>query len=213
MDLFSANPTVMTFYSDPADVYSHRCRIVLAEKSVGVDIVDTDMEEIKETLWTLNPYGVGPTLVDRDLVIYEANIIAEYLDERYPHPPLLPVYPIQKAQSRLMIYRIDKDWYPLLPQLDSEDAKLKQKAKKELVEGLISISPIFEERQFFLEDEFSLVDCVLAPLLWRLPEYNIQLPKREAKYLLEYAERIFERPSFKASLSRLELEMKRLVEA
>ena len=199
----------MTFFSDGKSHYSHRVRIVLAEKGVAVDIIDIDPDNKPEELADLNPYNDLPTLVDRELVLYEPNVMMEYLDERFPHPPLLPVYPVARAQSRLMIYRIQKDWCHLADTiLASKDAAEVEKARKELREGLIAATPIFAEKPFFLNDEFTIVDCCVAPLLWRLPLMGIELPEKQVKPIQKYIDRIFSRDSFKASLSELEQEMR-----
>ncbi len=203
-----AKRSSMTFYSDPADHYCHRVRIVLAEKGVAVDIQDVDTSALPQELADINPYNTVPTLVDRDLVLYESSVMMEYLDERFPHPPLLPVYPVTRAQSRLMMHRIQKDWCNLADVIlnpASKEAAV-TKARKELRDGLVGISPIFAEKPFFLSDEFTLVDCCVAPVLWRLPILGIELPK-QAKDIIAYMERLFERESFRESLSEVEKEM------
>ena len=198
----------MTFFSDPASHYSHRVRIVLAEKGVTVDIVDVDPDNPPAELADMNPYNALPTLVDRDLVLYEPNIMMEYLDERFPHPPLLPVYPVARAQSRLWMHRIEREWCPMLEQIRTGGKKEADKARKELRESLIGISPIFEDMPYFMSEEFTLVDCCLAPILWRLPELNIELPEKQVKPLLGYMSRVFEREAFKESLNEREKEMR-----
>ena len=200
----------MLFYSDGSSQYSHRVRIVLAEKGVTVDVVDVDIHDKPEDLADLNPYNSLPTLVDRDLVLYEPNIMMEYLDERFPHPPLFPVYPVARAQSRLWMHRIEKDWCPLDDMLQAEIAPEKdlEAARKELRENLVSIAPIFAEKHYFMSDEFTIVDCCVLPILWRLPELGIKLPDTKAtKALLEYRQRLFERESVQESLSEQEKEM------
>lgn len=203
-----AKRSSMTFYSDPADHLSHRVRIVLAEKGVAVEIHDVDPDNKPEDLASLNPYNTLPTLVDRDLVLYEANVMMEYLDERFPHPPLLPVYPVARAQSRLWINRIEKDWCALIAVIEGGKVKEAEKARKELIESLVAIAPIFKEMPYFMSEDFSIVDCCVAPILWRLPVYGIELPEKQAKPLLQYMERLFERESFIASLSEAEREMR-----
>ncbi len=199
----------MTFFSDGQSHYSHRVRIVLAEKGVAVDVIDVDPDDKPEELADLNPYNALPTLVDRELVLYEANIMMEYLDERFPHPPLLPVYPVARAQSRLMMHRIQKDWCDAADViLYGKDAALIEKARKELRESLIATAPIFNEKPYFMSEEFTIVDCCVAPLLWRLPELGIELPEKQADLIGGYMDRLFERESFKASLSDFELEMR-----
>lgn len=199
--------SVMALYSGPNDVYSHQARIVLAEKGVSVDILNVDSNHPCEDLVELNPYNSLPTLVDRELVLYTARIIMEYLDERFPHPPLLPVYPVARARSRLMMYRIERDWFALLDKIRSEDDKVAKAARAELKDGLVSLTPVFAETPYFLSEDFTLVDCCLAPLLWRLPALGIDL-QRGAKAIQEYAERLFERDSFQVSLSETERELR-----
>jgi len=200
----------MTLFSDPMCQYSHRVRIVLAEKGVTVDIEDIDPKSVTEEILEANPYGTLPTLVDRDLALYESNVVMEYLDERFPHPPLLPVYPVARAESRLWIYRIERDWCVLIDQIKaSPDSKKADAARKEFRESLVTIAGIFEEMPYFMSEEFTLVDCCLAPMLWRLPELGISLPNnRHVKPLHEYIERLFERPSFQESLTDLEREIR-----
>ncbi|MDR2212678.1 MAG: glutathione S-transferase N-terminal domain-containing protein [Pseudomonadales bacterium] len=201
----------MLFYSDGYSQFSHRVRIVLAEKGVTVEVVDVDIYDKPEDLSVLNPYNTLPTLVDRDLVLYEPNIMMEYLDERFPHPPLFPVYPVARAQSRLWIYRIDRDWSGLVETLQAEEGTPAEldKARKELRESLISVSPIFAEKPFFMSDEFTIVDCCVLPILWRLPEIGIRLPETKAtKGLLDYKARLLERESIQQSLSEQEREMR-----
>ena len=200
----------MTLFSDPMCQYSHRVRIVLAEKGVTVDIEDIDPKAVTEEILEANPYGTLPTLVDRDLALYESNVVMEYLDERFPHPPLLPVYPVARAESRLWIYRIERDWCVLIDQIkESPDGKKADAARKEFRESLVTIAGIFEEMPYFMSGEFTLVDCCLAPMLWRLPELGISLPNnRHVKPLHEYMERLFERPSFQESLTDLEREIR-----
>lgn len=199
----------MTFFSDGSDHYSHRVRIVLAEKGVTVEIHDVDPSNVPDELASLNPYNTLPTLVDRELVLYEAGIMMEYLDERFPHPPLLPVYPVARAESRLWLYRIQRDWCTLADIIfaNKDDAAV-SKARKELRESLIATSAIFAEKPYFMSDEYSIVDCYTAPLLWRLPVMGIELPEKQTKHLHEYMDRLFERESFQASLSEAEQEMR-----
>lgn len=205
-----AKRSSMTFYSDPVSHYSHRVRIVLAEKQVTVDLIDVDSENLPEDLVDLNPYNSLPTLVDRDLVLYEADIIMEYLDERFPHPPLFPVYPVARAQSRLWMHRVRREWCTLVDPLlagEGTDAEL-EVIRGKLRDSLIATAPIFGEKPFFMSDEFTIVDCCVTPILWRLPVLGIELPDtRATKPLIEYRNRLFNRDSVKASLSELEREM------
>ena len=205
-----AKRSSMTFYSDGTSHYSHRVRIVLAEKGVAVETIDVDSDNKPEDLAALNPYNTLPTLVDRDLVLYEADIMMEYLDERFPHPPLFPVYPVARAQSRLWIFRIQKDWCSLVDSIivGYGTSSQVEKTRKDLRESLISIAPIFGEKPFFMSDEFTIVDCCVTPILWRLPVMGIELPKtKTTKPLLDYRDRLFERESVMASLSEQEKEM------
>ena len=205
-----AKRSSMTFYSDGNSHYSHRVRIVLAEKGVTVETIDVDPDDKPEDLSTLNPYNTLPTLIDRDLVLYEADIMMEYLDERFPHPPLFPVYPVARAQSRLWIYRIQKDWCTLADSILNEDGTPSQidKKRKELRESITSIAPIFSEKPYFMSDDFTIVDCCVCPILWRLPLMGIDLPKTKTlKPLLAYRDRLYERESVMDSLSEQEKEM------
>jgi len=196
-------------YSDPADHYTHRVRIVLAEKGVGVEIISVEAGRQPPKLLEANPYGSVPTLVDRDLALYESTVVMEYLDERYPHPPLLPVYPVARANSRLLIHRIQRDWCSLVDLILDPRSKepARVQARKELRESLTGVSPLFADKPCFLSEEQSLVDCCLLPILWRLPVLGIELP-RPAKPLLDYMERQFAREAFKASLSAAERDMR-----
>ncbi len=198
---------IMTLYAGTSDPYSHRTRIVLYEKDVECQLVEVDVTKKPRELADLNPYNQVPTLVDRDLVLYESNIINEYLDERLPHPPLMPVDPVSRARARLMLLRFDRDWYDLLPEVVDGDKRAAQRARNVIRDGLSVISPVFKDQAFILGEECSLVDCALAPLLWRLELYDIELP-RQAKPILDYADRIFARKAFKLSLSEAEKEMR-----
>lgn len=199
--------SVMTLFTDKSSHYSHRVRLVLAEKGVSIDLIDVDPKNKPEELMELNPYGMVPTLVDRDLVLYEANIIIEYLEERFPHPPLMPIYPVARARSRLMLSRIDRDWFSLVDKIVSgQDVA---RARKDLSDSLLSVAPVFADSKFFLSEEFSLVDCSLATLLWRLPSLGIELPD-QGRAIVKYAKQLFARPGFQASLSDAEKEMKKM---
>ncbi len=200
----------MTYFSDSSDHYSHRVRIVLAEKGVTADIVDVDPENIHEEVIQSNPYGTVPVLLDRELALYETHVMMEYLDERFPHPPLLPVYPVARAESRQFMYRIEKDWCPLVEVITADKSKeTVAQAVKDLKDSLVTIAPIFAEKPYFMSEEFSLADCCLAPVLWRLEHFGIKLQRtRQTAPLIEYMERLFERESFKESLSENELEMR-----
>ncbi len=200
--------SIMTLYSGALDIYSHQVRIVLAEKGVSVDIINVDDLHPCEDLVDLNPYNTLPTLVDRELVLYNAQIIMEYLDERFPHPPLLPVYPVSRAKSRLMIYRIERDWYNLVQIIEKGTADA-DRARDELKNALLTVLPVFANSPYFLSEDFTLVDCVIAPLLWRLPSLGINITKTsKAKAIAKYEERVFKRNAFQASLTESERELR-----
>ncbi len=206
-----AKRSSMTFFSDGNSHYSHRVRIVLAEKGVTVDIIEADENNIPEELTDLNPYNSLPTLLDRELVLYESKVMMEYLDERFPHPPLLPVYPVARGASRQYIYRIERDWCVAVDAITAgtANAKTLDKHRKELRESLVAIAPIFAEKPFFMNEEFTLVDCCLAPILWRLPALGIELPNtKQTKPLLAYMDLLFGREAFQESLSEQEKEMR-----
>jgi RNA polymerase-associated protein len=212
MAIVANKRSIMTLYSGSLDIYSHRVRIVLAEKGVAVDVINTDSNDKLEDLLELNPYGNSPTLVDRELVLYDANIIMEYLDERFPHPPLMPVYPVARAKTRLMIYRIDREWGELVRSIESGKPEAIQNASKELKNYLVKLAPVFGNSAYFLNEEFTLVDCCIAPILWRLPAWGIVLPP-EAKTVMKYAQRVFERDSFQASLTEAEQDLRKVAKA
>ncbi len=200
--------SVMTLYSDASDMYSHQVRIVLAEKGVTYDIELVDPTNLPEDLLDLNPYNTVPTLVDRELALYNANIIMEYLDERFPHPPLMPVYPVARGNSRLMMYRIERNWYIHAEKIEKGNAEEADRARRQLREELLALAPVFAEYPFFMSEEFSLVDCYLAPLLWRLPVMGIDLSGPGSKEVKTYMTRVFDRDSFLASLTETEREMR-----
>jgi stringent starvation protein A len=200
-----AKRTVMSLYSDADDVYSHQVRIVLAEKGVNVDIISVKRNVLPDDLLTVNPYGTVPTLIDRELVLYEARIIMEYLDERFPHPPLLPVYPVARAETRKMMHRIEQDWYTLLHEVENGEAT--DVSRQQLIDSLVSLEPVFADKPFFLSEEHSLLDCALAPLLWRLPVLGVTLPE-DAIALQAYMQRLFDREAFQSSLTDAERQLR-----
>jgi RNA polymerase-associated protein len=206
MALVANRRSVMTLFSSATDPESHRVRLVFAEKGITVEVVDIDAGNKPEDLVDLNPYNSVPTLVDRELVLYDPRTIMEYLDERFPHPPLMPVDPVSRARARLALYRIEKDWYQQLPALESKSEKVYTKARKILRDSLTSSAEVFGAKPFFLSDEFSLVDATIIPVLWRLKHYRIELP-RQAKPVMQYAARMYARESFQASLTDAEREM------
>ncbi|MDX1495981.1 MAG: glutathione S-transferase N-terminal domain-containing protein [Salinisphaeraceae bacterium] len=207
MAVVATRRSLMTLFSDPISAQSHRVRLVMSEKGIGnVDIIDVKLGENNDDLVSLNPYNVLPTLVDRELVLYDPEIISEYLDERFPHPPLMPVDPVSRAKVRLALLRIEEDYYALLPDIEEGTAAQARKAKKELREALIADSEVFGALPYFLSDEFSLADCAVMPILWRLNDWGIELPP-EAAAIRKYADRMFRREGFKRSLTELEREL------
>lgn len=208
MAIIANKRPVMTLFSAVDDMFSHQVRIVLAEKGVTVDILQVTPDNVPEDLYEVNPYGSLPTLLDRELALYQADIIMEYLDERFPHPPLMPVYPVARGQARLMMYRIKHDWYSLAEKILQGDDEAAI-ARQELKEGLLSIAPLFSEAPFFMSEEFGLVDCYMAALLWRLPLLGIELNGTGSKKLKAYMNRIFERDAFQASLTDAEREIRK----
>ena len=201
----------MILYSERDNHYSHRVRIVLAEKDIACEIRELDIEEASDDILSLSPYHKLPILVDRDLALYDTSVMLEYLDERFPHPPLLPVYPVARANCRELMLRIDREWCPLVDTLISAEKSEKElmKIREELLHEISSIAPTFKENKFFMSDEFTLVDCCFAPILWRLPSIGIKLPlNRHLKPLLDYQNKVFERPGFLDSLSSIERDLK-----
>jgi len=197
----------MALYSAETSLDCHRVRFVLAEKGINVDIVNVSTDESAAAdLAELNPYNQAPTLVDRDLVLYDAGVINDYLDERYPHPPLMPVDPVSRAQLRLVHHRVLKDWYSLAYEIEGSSGKKAEQAARHLKEGIIAANELFRISNYVLSDELSLVDCTLGPLMWRLAHYGVKLGKPGAS-VESYAHRIFSRTSFKSSLTQAERDL------
>ncbi|VAW61071.1 Stringent starvation protein A [hydrothermal vent metagenome] len=198
--------SVMNLFTSPTCPDCHLVRIVLAEKDITFESIDVDLNSPPEDLSELNPYNTVPTLIDRDLVLYNARVIVEYLDERFPHPPLMPVDPVSRAKTRLALQRIEKDWFPLMNDILHKGEKTAAKARKQLRESIISSNELFEAMPFFLSEDYSLVDSTISPMLWRLPVLGIELPD-EAQAVKDYIQRIFNREAFQLSLSESEREM------
>lgn len=207
MAIVANRRSVMTLFSGPTCFHSHRTRLVLAEKNINMEIVNVDGPDLPEDLLDLNPYHSVPTLVDRELVLYDSRVIIEYLDERFPHPPLMPVDPVTRAQFRLALYRIEKDWYSLADELQKTvDTKHATRTRKMLEESIVASADVFSAKKFFLNDDFSLVDCSIAPILWRLPVYGIDFGS-SAQPIRRYMDEVFSRRSFQESLTEFEHEM------
>lgn len=203
--------TSMALFSDPTDHYCHRVRIVLAEKGISSEMIESSKDNIDPEILEISPYATLPVLVDRDVCLFDSVTLMEYLDERFPHPPLLPVYPVLRANIRLYIKRIELDWGSRFDQLadgNLKEAKAK-KVRQELKSLVVSSCALLKEKPFFMNDEFSLVDCCIAPMLWRLPSIGIEIPN-DAKHkpLNLYMKRVFTMPSFIESLTELEREMR-----
>ena len=197
----------MALYSAETSLDCHRVRFVLAEKGINVDIVNVSIDESAAAdLAQLNPYNQAPTLVDRDLVLYDAGVINDYLDERYPHPPLMPVDPVSRAKLRLVHYRVQRDWYSLAKEIEANPGKVAEQAGRQLKESIIAANELFKVAEYILSDELSLVDCTLGPLLWRLSCYGVKLGKPGAS-VEAYAHRIFSKDSFKTSLTQAERDL------
>jgi RNA polymerase-associated protein len=207
MALLANRKSVMTLFTNASDLDGHRVRIVMAEKGVTADMLEVNAGNVPEDLTEVNPYATLPTLVDRELVIYDAQIISEYLDERFPHPPLMPVDPVSRARSRLTLFQIQRDWYPLAGTIETGTASAAEAARKHLREQLMTIATLFTQKPYFLSDDFSLVDCAIAPVLWRLPHYGVEMPG-SSKAIQEYGKRVFARDSFRASLLQSERELR-----
>ena len=198
--------SVMTLFSSPTCAMSHCVRLVLHEKGVTADIEYFDITEPPEDLLELNPNGTSPTLIERDLVLYDSRIIMEYLDERFPHPPLHQMDPVSRANARMLIKRVDQDWYQLLDEIQNSGEKKSARAKKMLKESLLASAPVFEATPYFMSEEYSLIDCAIAPLLWRLPSVGIDISSL-GKGITIYANRLFTRKAFQESMSEQEQEM------
>jgi stringent starvation protein A len=203
LEKISNRKSVMTLFSDPDSIYSHMARIVLFEKGIFCQICDVDMRHPPEDLVEINPYCTLPTLVDRELIVYDYRLVIDYLDERFPHPPLMPVDPVLRAQYRLALLRFEQDWFSLVRLFDSESPKVVKQAKSDLLNAIIVSTEIFKSGKYFLSDDFTILDCVVSPLIWKLPEYGIELPK-SAKPIKDYIDRVVQRDSFKASLNQID---------
>ena len=199
----AASPRIrnaLTLFSSPDCVVCHRVRLVLAAKGVTYELVPVDTANPPEDLLDLNPYHSVPTLVDRDLVLYAASVVSEYLDERYPHPPLMPVDPLSRARLRLAMLQVERDWVPQVQAIQSGSRLQAETARKRLKEQLLGSLPVFKAARFFLNPEMSLADCAVAPIIYRLPALDIVLPK-EAKVIEDYGQRIFRNPGFLRSMT------------
>ncbi|MBG6222156.1 RNA polymerase-associated protein [Janthinobacterium sp. CAN_S1] len=203
---------MMVLYSGTTCPFSQRCRLVLFEKGMDFEVRDVDLFNKPEDISTMNPYGQVPILVERELILYESNIINEYIDERFPHPQLMPADPLMRARARLMLFNFEKELFVHVHVLESERAKSNDKAhdkaRAEIRDRLTTLAPLFLTNKYMLGDEFSMLDVAVAPLLWRLDHYGIELSKTAAP-LMKYAERIFSRPAYIEALTPSEKVMRR----
>jgi RNA polymerase-associated protein len=197
----------MKLYSGTQCLFSHACRFVLTEKDIECDVVFVNDKQVEETVAELNPYVETPTLADRNLVLYDDVVVNEYLDERFPHPPLMPSDPTSRAKARVMMSRLRRDWLDDVQGCMSSGAKLDKRLNRSLSDGLVAMSNHFSENKHALGDEFSLVDVYVAVLLWRLDYLQVNLPRQGVK-MLDYGKRLFAKPSFQESLSSVEREMR-----
>ena len=195
----------IALYSDEVGLDSHRVRLVLAEKGLQASVESIDPEAQPPSLETLGAGGELPVIVDRDLALHGVNGIVDYLDERYPHPPFMPMDPVSRARTRLALHRVERDWYPLAPR-PADSAPVRAGKAGRLGEALAASDEVFAAMPFFLSDAWSVLDAAVVPLLWRLPHYGIVLPET-ATAVAGYARRMFARPAFRASLSSREREM------
>ena len=198
----------MTLYSGTTCLFSHRCRIVLYEKGMDFQIVDVDLYNMPEDLAVMNPYNRVPVLVERDLILYEANIINEYIDDRFPHPQLIPADPVMRARARLFLFRFELELFSQIDAIEQGSQKTADKARSAIRDNLMQIAPVFAKQKYMLGEEFSMLDVAIAPLLWRLDHYGIQLGKQAAP-LMKYAERLFSRPAFIEALTAPERVMRK----
>jgi len=200
---------MMTLYSGSSCPFSHRCRNVLYEKGMDFQIIDIDLHNKPEDINVMNPYGQVPILVERDLILYESNIINEYIDDRFPHPQLMPADPIMRARARLFLFRFEKELFIHVHAMEHQtNPKIVDKARQVIRDSLAEIAPVFIKQTYMLGEEFTMLDIAIGPLLWRLDHYGVQLPKQAAP-LLKYAERLFSRPAFIEALTPSEKVMRK----
>jgi RNA polymerase-associated protein len=200
----------LTLYTTADDIQCHRARLVLAAKGVSYERVLVDPAKPPQDLIDLNPYASTPTLIDRDLTLFDTAVVCEYIDERYPHPPLMPIDPQSRARLRVAAVRVEKDW---VSEVDTIRAggRAADGARKRLREQMLSSVPLFKASKFFLNPEMSLVDCLVAPVIWRLPWLQVDLG-REGKPIIDYGERLFHSQGFSRSMTDEEKAMRQVHE-
>ena len=201
---------MMKLYSNSIDPFSHRCRIVLYEKGMDFDVIDVDLNNKPEDLSILSPYSDYPVLEERDLVLTDPNIINEYIDERFPHPQLMPPDPVMRARARLFLKDMENELFIHMRNIEAKESKVRENARKVITNTLIQLSPILDKQEFLLHDEYSMLDVAMAPLLWRLDHYGIKLGN-QSKALLKYADKIFTRPLFDEAMSPAERAMRQSI--
>jgi len=199
---------MMVLYSGTTCPFSHRCRFVLFEKGMDFEIRDVDLYNKPEDINVMNPYGQVPILVERDLILYESNIINEYIDERFPHPQLMPADPVARARARLFLHQVEKDLFSNIEPIEKGTDRQREKARMHISDALTTIAPMFVKQKYWFGDEFSMLDVAISPLMWRLDHYGISLPKQAAP-LMKYAERLFSRPAYIEALTSAERGMRK----
>lgn len=199
---------MMVLYSGTTCPYSHRCRFVLFEKGMDFEIRDVDLFAKPEDIALMNPYNEVPILVERDLILYESHIINEYIDERFPHPQLMPADPVMRARARLFLFNFEVELFSQIEALEKGNQKQQDKARAHVTDRLTELAPVFAKQKHMLGDDFSMLDVAISPLLWRLDYYGITLAKPAAP-LMKYAERLFSRPAFIEALTPSEKVMRK----
>ncbi|MGH8650004.1 MAG: glutathione S-transferase N-terminal domain-containing protein [Burkholderiales bacterium] len=199
---------MMQLYSGTTCPFSHRCRFVLYEKGMDFQVIDVDLYNKPEDIAVMNPYNRLPVLVERDLILYESNIINEYIDDRFPHPQLMPADPVMRARARLFLFRFERELFSNIETIEKGTQKQADKSRAIIRDNLTQIAPVFVKQKFMLGEEFTMLDVAIAPLLWRLDHYGISMPKTGAP-LMKYAERLFSRPAFIDALTASEKVMRK----
>ncbi|CAC9437017.1 Stringent starvation protein A [Bathymodiolus heckerae thiotrophic gill symbiont] len=206
--LTKPNPSSTILYSAADEIESHAVRFIMAEKNIERKVVNLKVDQMPEEILELNPCQTLPTLFDRGIVLYDLSVIMEYLDERFPFPPLLPVDPIEKSEKRLLIFRFTRatgSWFELVNTIETGKKQEENEARKILKSQLIGLVPLFEYKPFFKSEDMTIVDACLAALLWRLKKLDINLGV-PGKAITDYASRLFAKKSFKESLTDCEKE-------
>ena len=199
---------MMQLYSGTTCPFSHRCRFVLYEKGMDFQVIDVDLYNKPEDIAVMNPYGQVPVLAERELILYESNIINEYIDDRFPHPQLMPADPVMRARARLFLFRFEQEMFSHIEPIEKGTQKQADRGRTIIRDSLTQIAPVFSKQKYMLGDEFSMLDVAIAPLLWRRDYYGIQLPK-QAVPIAKYAERLFSRPAFIDALTASEKVMRK----